>query len=65
MFILLDCYLKADKLGPNDGPLLNNIAVIYFEKGAYALSLSYVDKALTAGFKVHPDFLNEVKKKIK
>ncbi len=61
----LDCYLQADRLGPNDGSLLNNIAVVYFEKAEYELSLSYVDKALAAGFKVHPDFLNELKKKIK
>jgi Flp pilus assembly protein TadD len=61
----LDLYLKAEPLGRPDGALLNNIAVLLFRKGEYGRSWTYVQKARAAGFKVHPDFLEELKKKIK
>jgi Tfp pilus assembly protein PilF len=63
--LALEMYVHAVSIDPKDGTLFNNIAVIYFEKGEYVLSWDYVRKAQDAGFSVHPDFLNELKKKIK
>ncbi len=59
----LDLYLKAEPLGRPDGALLNNIAVLLFRGGEFDRAWAYAQKAQAAGFKVHPDFLEELKKK--
>lgn len=61
----LAAYIEALKLDPKDGILYNNVAVIHFNKGEYSRSWDYVQKAKAAGFKVHPDFLRELKKRLK
>jgi tetratricopeptide (TPR) repeat protein len=61
----LDLYLAAAKLDPNNGALFNNMAVVYFRKGEFALAWKYVQKAQAAGFRVQPAFLDELKAKIK
>jgi tetratricopeptide (TPR) repeat protein len=60
----LELYSQAVKLDPTDGTIYNNMAVIYFQKKDYSLSLEYVKRAQSLGFKVHPDFLQELLKKI-
>jgi tetratricopeptide (TPR) repeat protein len=62
--LALDRFLAAFKLAPKDGPLCNNIAVVYFRKGEYAQAWAYAEKARLAGFKVDPGFLSELKKKL-
>ncbi len=56
--------LEAFKLGPKDGALCNNIAVLYFRKEEYRAALEYAEKAEAAGFKVDPDFLAAIKKRL-
>jgi tetratricopeptide (TPR) repeat protein len=60
----LGLYLKGAGIDQANGALLNNIAVIYFRKGEYALSWKYVQKAQAAGFKIHPDFLSQLRQKM-
>jgi tetratricopeptide (TPR) repeat protein len=57
--------LGAAEIDPSNAALHNNIAVIYFRKGEYAKSWEYVQKAEALGFKPRPDFLEELKKKLK
>ena len=61
----LDLYAKALESDPANAMLHNNIAGIYFRKGEYRLSWEHAQKAESLGFKVHPDFLKELKKKLK
>jgi len=61
----LRAYGRLAALDPPEGLVLNNMAVIHFRKGQFALAKEYADRALAAGFKVHPDFLAELEKKIK
>jgi Flp pilus assembly protein TadD len=60
----LERLLEAHRLGPADGALCNNIAVLYYRKGEYKAALEFAEKAVAAGFKVDPGFLAELKKKI-
>jgi len=61
----LRAYGRLAALDPPEGLVLNNLAVIHFRKRQFALAKEYADRALAAGFKVHPDFLAELEKKIK
>jgi tetratricopeptide (TPR) repeat protein len=60
----LGLYLKALGGSAYDGALHNNIAVIYYRKAEYKLAWDHAEKAQANGFKVHPDFLSELRKKV-
>jgi tetratricopeptide (TPR) repeat protein len=60
----LEALVEAFKLGPGDGALSNNIAVLYFKKGDYRLALEYAEKAGAAGYAVDPELLARIKKKL-
>jgi tetratricopeptide (TPR) repeat protein len=60
----LELLLEAAKLGPVDGALCNNIAVLYYKRGEYRPALEFAEKAAAAGFKVDPVFLAEIRKKL-
>jgi Flp pilus assembly protein TadD len=60
----LEGLVEAAKLGPADGPLCNNIAVLYFKKGEFHPALEYAEKAAAAGYAVDPAFLAEIKKRL-
>ncbi len=61
----LELYARAVLIDPHDGMVHNNMAVIYFRKEQYIPAKECADKALAEGFKVNPDFLAELKKRIK
>ncbi len=60
----LEHLLEAHRLGPEDGALCNNIAVLYFRKGEYRPAMEFAERAVAAGFKVDPAFLAEIRKKL-
>jgi Flp pilus assembly protein TadD len=58
-------YLQAVELDPHNGLALNNLAVVYFRKEQYPSAKEFAEKALAEGFKVSPQFLAELKKRLK
>lgn len=64
----LELFLKAVALNPGhpgNGPVYNNLAVIYYRRGQYEKSWEFCLKALQSGFRVDPNFVDELRKKIK
>jgi len=61
----LGFYLRALAVDPANAVLHNNIAVIYFKQGEYAKSWTHLQRAEELGFEPHPDFREELKKKIR
>jgi tetratricopeptide (TPR) repeat protein len=64
----LELFLKAVALNPQhpgNGPIYNNLAVIYYRRGQYEQSWEFCLKALQSGFRVDPNFVDELRKKIK
>ena len=61
----LGFYLRVLAVDPVDAVLHNNLAVAYFRQGEYAKSWAHLQKAEELGLKPHPDFLRELKKRIK
>ena len=61
----LGLYLRALAVDPANAVLHNNIAVIYFRQGEYAQSWTHLQKAEELGLKPHPDFREELRKRIK
>ncbi|MGB9906517.1 MAG: tetratricopeptide repeat protein [Candidatus Saccharicenans sp.] len=64
----LELFLKALALNPQhpgNGSIYNNLAVIYYRRGQYEQSWEFCLKALQVGFRVDPDFVDELRKKIK
>ena len=51
---------KALELDPTFAVAHNNLALAYFEKGAYKEAVEHCDKALANGFDVEPEFLKEL-----
>ncbi|MGQ9801666.1 MAG: tetratricopeptide repeat protein [Candidatus Saccharicenans sp.] len=63
-----ELFLKALALNPQhpgNGSIYNNLAVIYYRRGQYEQSWEFCLKALQSGFRVDPDFVDELRKKIK
>ncbi len=63
--IALGLYLRALAVDPASAVLHNNIAVVYFKQGEYDKSWTHLEKAEGLGLKPHPDFREELKKRIK
>lgn len=64
----LELFLKAvalDPRHPGNGSIYNNLAVIYYRRGQYDRSWEFCLKALQSGFRVDPNFVDELRKKIK
>ncbi|RFT14775.1 MAG: TPR repeat-containing protein [Candidatus Saccharicenans subterraneus] len=64
----LELFLKAVALNPQhpgNGPIYNNLAVIYYRRGQYEQSWEFCLKALQSGFRVDPNFVDELRKKVK
>ena len=61
----LAIYLEGVRIDPRGAVLHNNMAVIYFKKGDYEQALVHARKAEELGFRVHPEFLEELRKKTK
>lgn len=64
----LELFLKAVVLNPQhpaNGPVYNNLAVIYYRRGQYEQSWEFCLKALQSGVRVDPEFVAELRKKIK
>lgn len=64
----MELFLKALALGPQhpaNGSIYNNLAVIYYRRGQYEQSWEFCLKALQSGFRVDPDFVDELRRKIK
>jgi len=64
----LELFLKALVLSPQhpgNGSIYNNLAVIYYRRGQYEQSWEFCLKALQTGFRVDPDFVDELRKKVK
>lgn len=64
----LELFLKAVALHPQhpgNGSIYNNLAVIYYRRGQYQQSWEFCLKALQSGFRVDPNFVDELRKKIK
>lgn len=64
----LELFLKALALSPDhpgNGPVYNNLAVIYYWQGQFEKSWDFCLKALQSGVRVDPDFVEELRKKIK
>lgn len=59
----LPLYIRALQIDPRDAILHNNVAVIYFRKENYPKAREHVQKAQELGHKVHPLFIEELKKK--
>jgi tetratricopeptide (TPR) repeat protein len=57
----IDDYNKAIELSPDIPDAYNNRAVAYFEKHEYNKSWEDVRKAESMGFKIHPDFIKQLK----
>jgi tetratricopeptide (TPR) repeat protein len=60
--LALSDYNKALQMNPNLSLAYNNRAVIYFFKREYNKTWEDVHKAEALGYKVHPEFLEELKK---
>jgi Flp pilus assembly protein TadD len=56
-----DCN-KALQLNPDYADAYNNLAVAYFLKNEYSLSWEYLQKAASLGYKVNPQFVEDIKK---
>jgi tetratricopeptide (TPR) repeat protein len=61
----LGLYLRALAVDPANAVLHNNIAVAYFKHGEYAKSWTHLEKAEELGLKPHPNFREELRKRIK
>jgi tetratricopeptide (TPR) repeat protein len=61
----LGFYLRALAVDPANAVLHNNIAVAYFKQGEYAKSWTHLQKAEELGLKPHPNFREELRKRIK
>jgi tetratricopeptide (TPR) repeat protein len=55
-------YNKALKLDPKFGEAYNNRGVVYYLKGEYEKSWEDVKKAQNLGYKIHPEFLANLRK---
>ncbi len=60
-----EVYSKGIKLDPNDAIIHNNLAFIYYKKGDFSSAWTHLKKAQSLGLKAHPDFLKELKKRVK
>jgi tetratricopeptide (TPR) repeat protein len=58
-------YKKVVDINPNHAQAHNNLAVIYYRQEMYEKAWAHIQKAEAAGLQVHPDFKQELKKKIK
>lgn len=54
-------YKKAIEINPNLAEAHNNLAVAYYLKGEYGLAIEHCDKVIELGYKVHPQFLEDLK----
>jgi tetratricopeptide (TPR) repeat protein len=61
----LEVCLRASAVDPASAGLHNDLAVIYFKKGEYEKSREHVVRAQELGLVPHPDFVRELKKKIR
>ena len=64
----LELFLKAVALNPRhpgNGPVYNNLSIIYYRRGQYEKSWEFCLKALQSGFRVDPNFVDELRKKVK
>jgi tetratricopeptide (TPR) repeat protein len=61
----LGLYLRALAVDPPNAVLHNNLAVVYFKQGEYAKSWTHLQKAEELGLKPHPNFREELRKRIK
>ncbi len=60
-----EIYVKLLKIVPNDGVSHNNLAYVYYQLKEYKLAWQHIEKALSLGLAVNPDFIEEVRKKNK
>ena len=54
-------YEKVLEINPNDAKAHNNLAVLYYFNGEYSLAIEHCDKVIELGYKVHPQFLEDLK----
>ncbi|MFA4889027.1 MAG: tetratricopeptide repeat protein [Candidatus Omnitrophota bacterium] len=55
-------YEKAIAINPNLAEAHNNLAVAYYSKKQYDLAIEHCDKAVQLGYRVHPEFLQELRR---
>lgn len=60
-----EVYLQLLKITPNDAVSHNNLAFVYYQLKEYRLAWQHINRALSLGLEVNPEFIEEVKKKIK
>ncbi len=53
-------YKKALELNPDHPQANNNIAMVYYKMKQYDLAIKHIDKAAGVGFKVDPQFLEQL-----
>jgi len=61
----LGFYLRVLAVDPVNALVHNNVAVAYFRQGEYAKSWAHLQKAEELGLKPHPDFREQLRKRIK
>ncbi len=64
----LELFLKVIALNPDhpgNGPVYNNLAVLYYRRGQYEKSWDFCLKALQSGVRVDPNLVEELRKKVK
>jgi len=54
-------YKKVLEINPNLAEAHNNLAVAYYLKGEYGLAIEHCDKVIELGYRVHPQFLEDLK----
>jgi len=59
----LSAYQQAILADPRNGLLHNNLAVLYFRRGQFAEARQCAEKAQSLGFRLHPDFLEQLASK--
>ncbi len=61
----VDYYERVIAIDSRNAQTYNNLAIVYFRLEKYSEALTYVKKAESLGFLVHPDFKSSLLKKIK
>ena len=52
--------LKMVEMAPDFALGQNNLAFAYYSQGEYEKAIEHLDKAVSLGFQVHPEFLKKL-----
>lgn len=54
-------FRKAIEINPDYAEAHNNLAIAYYLNGEYGLAIEHCDKVIELGYRVHPEFLKDLK----